>query len=187
MYRLTLLRHAETAWNAEGLLQGDSDQPLSSVGLWQAGRLRDRLAGQEFTAAYASDLARAIATAQTVLERHPAVPLTALPMLREVSFGAAEGLPYEAYQNDEGALLGGLAWRLGGWLAGLDLAASNEHLLVVAHGGPIRVLLCLLLSLPPQRHWSFHLDCAGITVVDCAPGLVTLRLLNDCSHLGHFP
>jgi len=54
---------------------------------------------------------------------------------------------------------------------------------VVAHGGPLRVLLCLLLGLPVERHWSFRLDCAGVSVVDCAPGLVTLRLLNDCCHL----
>ena len=29
----------------------------------------------------------------------------------------------------------------------------------------------LLLDLPPARHWSFHLDCAGISIVDCAPSL----------------
>ncbi len=65
----------------------------------------------------------------------------------------------------------------------MEATEPDGHLLVVSHGGPLRVLLCHLLGLPPARHWSFRLDCATVSVVACAPGLATLMLLNDRCHL----
>ncbi|MGH8707202.1 MAG: histidine phosphatase family protein, partial [Burkholderiales bacterium] len=58
-----MIRHGETAWNAEGRVQGQTDVPLSSVGEAQARAVRDALAGERFIALYASDLARVRQTA----------------------------------------------------------------------------------------------------------------------------
>jgi len=182
MYRLTLVRHAETSWNEQRRLLGATDLPLSSTGNCQAARLRDRLAVERFTAAYASDLLRASATAETILEVHQGVLPVLLPALRELDFGEAEGISGTSYLvADEAA--DRLAEGLSTWLAGLWSRHEGGHVLVVSHGGPLRVMLCVLLDLPPARHWSFHLDCAGISIVDCAPSLATISLLNDCSHL----
>ena len=38
--RLCLVRHGETAWNAEGRVQGQLDIPLSATGLAQAAAVR---------------------------------------------------------------------------------------------------------------------------------------------------
>ena len=61
--RLCVIRHGETAWNAEGRVQGQTDVPLSRVGEAQAAALAAALAGERFAALYASDLARVRQTA----------------------------------------------------------------------------------------------------------------------------
>src|SRR5512139_1804310 len=61
--RLCVIRHGETAWNAEGRVQGQTDVPLSPLGAAQAAALVAALAGERFGALYASDLARVRQTA----------------------------------------------------------------------------------------------------------------------------
>ncbi|GAB4472767.1 MAG: histidine phosphatase family protein [Burkholderiaceae bacterium] len=87
---LLLIRHGETAWNAEHRIQGRLDIPLSATGFWQAGRLAERLAAQRIDAIYASDLARAWLTAEPVAARL-GLELRAEARLRERCFGVFEG------------------------------------------------------------------------------------------------
>lgn len=92
--RLLLIRHGETAWNAVGRVQGQLDVPLSSTGMWQAGRLAQRLAQsrdhEPVHAVVASTLARAWLTARPLAE---ALNLDVQPedRLRERAFGIFEG------------------------------------------------------------------------------------------------
>jgi broad specificity phosphatase PhoE len=62
--RLVLIRHGESAWNAERRLQGQSDAPLSEKGREQGVRLRDVLASLPIDGAVTSDLVRARETAE---------------------------------------------------------------------------------------------------------------------------
>ncbi|SHI45660.1 Histidine phosphatase superfamily (branch 1) [Desulfofundulus thermosubterraneus DSM 16057] len=96
--RIYLVRHGETIWNAELRFQGHSDTALSPRGLEQARALARRLRGENFSAFYASDLQRALNTARILAEPHglPVVPLKAL---REINFGAWEGLTVAEIKN----------------------------------------------------------------------------------------
>jgi probable phosphoglycerate mutase len=87
---LLLIRHGETAWNAESRIQGQLDVPLSNAGIWQAGRLAQRLADQTIDAIFASDLARAWLTAQPLGQSREIDPLPDL-RLRERHFGIFQG------------------------------------------------------------------------------------------------
>jgi len=87
---LLLIRHGETAWNAESRIQGQLDVPLSNAGIWQAGRLAQRLAGERIDAIFASDLARAWLTAQPIGQSRQIDPVPDL-RLRERHFGIFEG------------------------------------------------------------------------------------------------
>jgi probable phosphoglycerate mutase len=94
MTEILLIRHGETAWNAERRLQGHLDIPLNAEGERQAAALGRALAGEPLDAVIASDLQRAFQTAQAV-----AAPRGMTVMvdkgLRERCFGAFEGLLYE--------------------------------------------------------------------------------------------
>lgn len=88
-----MVRHGETAWNAEGRVQGQTDVPLSTVGEAQARAVRAALAGLRFDALYTSDLTRVrqtAAPAAAALGLEPRVDAR----LRERHYGKFETLTY---------------------------------------------------------------------------------------------
>lgn len=78
---LYILRHGETAWNAQGLLQGRFDSPLTEAGLQQAARQHRILAQQDLTGftAISSPQGRAYETAKRAVG----------PLLPEIKTDAA--------------------------------------------------------------------------------------------------
>lgn len=94
MTELLLIRHGETAWNAERRLQGHLDIPLNAEGRRQAAALGQALASEPLDAIISSDLQRALQTAQAVAAPR-GMPVMIDPGLRERCFGAFEGLLYD--------------------------------------------------------------------------------------------
>ena len=94
MTEIFLIRHGETAWNAERRLQGHLDIPLNKEGERQAAALAQALAGETVDMIISSDLSRAASTARAVAEIHD-LPLHTDASLRERCFGAFEGLLYD--------------------------------------------------------------------------------------------
>ena len=94
MTEIFLIRHGETAWNAERRLQGHLDIPLNAEGERQAAALARALAAEEVDMIVSSDLSRAASTARAVAEVH-GLPLQTDASLRERCFGAFEGLLYD--------------------------------------------------------------------------------------------
>ena len=62
--RFIVVRHGETAWNAESRIQGHLDSPLNEEGLAQALLVGERLARERIDALYCSDLGRVRQTIQ---------------------------------------------------------------------------------------------------------------------------
>ena len=91
--RLCLVRHGETAWNAEGRVQGQLDIPLSEVGLAQAAAVAAVLSSESFSAIYSSDLVRVLETARPAAERL-AIEIRRDPRLRERHYGIFQGVTY---------------------------------------------------------------------------------------------
>ena len=89
-----LVRHGETDWNIRKRAQGSTDTPLNEKGRVQADFLGKRLASTPFSAAYGSDLTRAVATASAIL-RGRNITLQQLPALQEKSYGEWEGISNE--------------------------------------------------------------------------------------------
>lgn len=98
MTEIFLIRHGETAWNAERRLQGHLDIPLNEEGVRQAEALAEALAGETVDMIVSSDLSRAASTARAVAERL-GLPLQTDASLRERCFGAFEGLLYEELES----------------------------------------------------------------------------------------
>ena len=94
MTELLLIRHGETDWNAERRLQGFLDIGLNDHGRQQAVALAQALGDEVLDAIIASDLQRALHTAQALaLPRALTVQVDA--SLRERCYGAFEGLLYD--------------------------------------------------------------------------------------------
>ena len=91
---LICVRHGRTAWNADLRFQGQTDVPLDELGRAQARGLAALLRRRRIDRALASDLVRAADTARAILESHPQTPLEFDPELREMAFGAWEGLTW---------------------------------------------------------------------------------------------
>jgi probable phosphoglycerate mutase len=97
--KLCLVRHGETAWNAEGRVQGQLDIPLSETGLSQARAVSTVLGNESFSAIYSSDLVRVQQTAQPTAERLKMNVLLNRE-LRERHYGEFQGVTYmEAKQR----------------------------------------------------------------------------------------
>ncbi|GGM03771.1 histidine phosphatase family protein [Deinococcus aerophilus] len=195
---LTLVRHGATDWNAEGRWQGWTDTPLGTLGQTQARQLARRLAGHRFDAAYASDLSRALRTAEIIL---PSVVVTRDARLRELNFGQYEGATRETIQNDPRYA----AWQMDPWTlpapGGESLLTVADRLqawaeelpggqvVAVSHGAAIRALLCALFGWPatPQPGYvlpfAYRLAHTGLTRLSRREGRWTLHTYNDHAHL----
>jgi 2,3-bisphosphoglycerate-dependent phosphoglycerate mutase len=169
---LLLLRHGETAWNAEHRIQGQLDVPLSPTGMRQAARLAARLADEPISAIYSSDLARAALTAAP-LGAQTGCALRFDERLRERAFGIFEGATLEEIARDhraeferwrareiDWAIPGGesardLLDRVGAALTDIVLAHAGGTVAVVAHGGVLDAAYRRARTLPwdaPREH-----------------------------------
>ncbi len=174
-HRLIFVRHGETAYNADGRLQGQLDVPLNARGREQAraigGTLRRLVGGEidrleEAQAFFASPLERARETMEIAREAMGLAPgrYHIDSVLKELSFGVWEGLTWPEIEVKDAKALrmrredrwgfvpeGGesyamLADRLRPWLDGL-----SEHAFVISHGGVARVLMTLIAGIPPAK------------------------------------
>jgi probable phosphoglycerate mutase len=142
---LWLVRHGETTASSGRTLAGWEDVQLTEHGESEAAALRPLLAGVSFAGVWSSDLSRALATARLAWgEPRPD------PRLREMSFGAFEGvawegldpgwqealLRFEGFEAPGGESFHGLKARVHAFIEALG---AGRHLLFT-HGGVVRLL-----------------------------------------------
>ena len=201
MSRLLLVRHGNTELNSTERYWGNTDVGLSQAGLRQAERLSDRLATERLSAIYASDLSRALVTAETIASRHH-LEVIICPELREINFGELEGLTYNeisrlypeftklwqqrspVLQCPGGESLEEFSKRVSKFLGRLENHVPEGEILIVAHSGSLRSLACHLLGIGAERRWQFRLDLASLSILDTYLEGAILSLFNDVSHLG---
>src|SRR5262249_61972781 len=81
-----LVRHGETEYNAQGMLQGYAPVPLSARGRQQAMLVGQRLRSVRPTAFYSSDIQRAHETA-LIISQHVGLPVQLCAGMREWNIG----------------------------------------------------------------------------------------------------
>ncbi|ADD45105.1 histidine phosphatase family protein [Stackebrandtia nassauensis] len=91
MKRLIVLRHGQTAWNDENRVQGSVDIDLNEAGRAQAGEAAKVLARLTPSVVVASDMRRAVDTAQLVADL-VGLDVRIDKRLRERAYGPWEGL-----------------------------------------------------------------------------------------------
>ncbi|WP_027482437.1 histidine phosphatase family protein [Deinococcus pimensis] len=198
-----VIRHAESEWNAAGRYQGQTDVHLSQTGREQAARLAGRLTGMDFDAVYSSDLARAYDTAQAVsrtLAGSPEVQVDA--GLREIDVGLLAGKVRREIETEfpeyvaslrsdpwyarrpEGESMADLASRAARTFEELRARHAGQRILVVTHGGVVRVAVSLAIGGHEKDVWArLSVANTSITRVALSEGGGTLMCFNDTAHL----
>lgn len=204
MARLILVRHGETEWNKSLRYQGQSDVPLSEYGIEQAARVGECLAGEKIDVIYSSDLSRARVTAEIIASRHGTVEIRQSVLLREIDFGEAEGMVFAeikqrypgiasdfrawatrspAVQVPGGESIAQLAARVARFAEKIKEHQPGETVLVVAHGGSLQVLICMLLGIGLEHWFQVRLSNASVTIMDTSGDGAAFIVLNDVCHL----
>ena len=176
---LYILRHGETAWNAQNRMQGGLNSPLTDVGRGQAARQAEIMGARDLTGfdVWCSPQGRAFETAAIALAR--LVPFVRTDdRLREIGVGDWQGLvrdpswmtqpvedtpdgPIAYYENAPGGEgFAALETRCAGFLASLERPA-----VLVTHGITSRMMRTILLhrsrdtlgDLPGGQGNVFHL------------------------------
>ncbi len=201
MTKVIFIRHGQTEWNVTGRYQGQSDVKLTEEGRKQAEKLADNFPVAKVDAIYASDLCRAMVTAETIAAKF-GLKVQAEPAFRELSFGDWEGLTYqqivdkweEAMANflqhpDILEIPGGESFpavqqRAMKRLNELIEKHDGQTIVVVAHGAVLRTMLTAALHMPLQYLWSIRQFNTAVNIVrydsDANP---TVELLNSTAHL----
>jgi 2,3-bisphosphoglycerate-dependent phosphoglycerate mutase len=94
-----IVRHGETEWNRQKIIQGHLDSPLTKAGLFAAKDLADKLKAIKFAACYSSDLLRAKKTAKIIAKEHQLIVKTT-KALRERKLGRFEGKSIDYLQKE---------------------------------------------------------------------------------------
>jgi len=184
--RITCVRHGRTSWNAQGRWQGHADVGLDEVGLAQTARVAIWLNAQPppIDAVLSSDLLRARQTAGPIAEG-AGLPLRFDPRLREIDMGDWQGMTGPEVEQFDSVRLaavraGGLLLRRPGgeslqdvadrvfalFMALADDPAGGAHLVLVSHGGTIRMLLHALDLLDTSHVRIDNTSCTTFTRAD---------------------
>ncbi len=180
---LHLVRHGETAWNAERRFQ-TPEVPLSELGRSQAAAVSERLVEMLASrtdgelALLSSDYARTMETAGIISDRL-GLRIVREPLLRERNFGVARGRLYAdigeetiaSWRSPRVRIEGGESWadvfvRVDALLSSLRAAPPAGELVLVTHGGTMNVLLQRLAGVEVDAFELAPLEnCALRTVV----------------------
>jgi 2,3-bisphosphoglycerate-dependent phosphoglycerate mutase len=188
---LWLVRHGESTWNIAGLAQGHNDEAeLTERGLRQAADAAAQFGYRPVRAIYASDLRRAQQTAAAFAEVL-GLPVYTDPRLRERSLGVLEGTAHEAIGPSATGLADGLVIdpdvrpaagesvrdlyaRAAAFCDDLVAGLRDGHgplpgatraggdVLVIAHGGTVRVLHAYTRGVPADQMTWRPVDNATI-------------------------
>ncbi|MBA2326771.1 MAG: histidine phosphatase family protein [Actinobacteria bacterium] len=199
---ILLVRHGESAPADPDtpfpLVDGHGDPPLDPVGIEQAERLANRLAGEHVDAIYVTTLCRTVQTAAPLARRLGIDPRVE-PDLREVFLGEWEGglfrvkaaeqdpafvraMEEERWDHIPGAEnQDAFAARVAGAIGRIDAAHPDQRVVAVTHGGVIGQVLAAATR---SRPFAFvGPDNASISHIVVVGDQVALRRYNDTAHL----
>jgi len=201
---LYLIRHGQSAGNAEGRFGGHGPTPLSDLGVKQAERTAKALAKEGINVIYSSDLIRAVQTAEP-LAKLLDVPINTSEAFRERNVGVLQGLTFDEsrqnYPQDYYALINRninhvitdgesyrqLLRRITGELRIILRTHQRERVAIFSHTGAICYLTLFLLGAihrgTKTTPWIITSNC-GINHFEFrGPRNVRVLALNDTRHL----
>ena len=178
---LTLVRHGQTAANAQNLLQGHVNHPLDDVGRAQVSLLSSAVKKiAPVSRVISSPLLRAQQTAQAIakgLSQH--IEVETDPRWIELNYGDFDGQPVssvspeqwatwrtdEHFRPPQGETLAELSVRVHDAIEALLADSVSSHIVVVSHVSPIKAAVAWALGVGVEVSWRTALDRASMTTV----------------------
>jgi len=198
--RILVIRHGETLWNAVGKQQGQSDAPLSELGVAQAHAIAESIAEEGINALYSSDLGRALETARIIAKRLGLNVQTDVG-LRERHLGIMQGLTMKEFQQQypaeyENFSDGDPDWIIPGGesarqrfdravACACELAGGHvgQHVAIVTHVGILESLFRHTVGLGLTARRCFSLYNASINTFSVSDGRWGLERWGGIHHL----
>ena len=148
---LGLLRHGQTDWNINFLLQGVTDIPMNQTGIEQVKLAAQAIRAEDWDVILTSPLSRARQTAEIIASQHGYTEIIEQELLIERSFGEAEGLSHEQWRakySNLDVIPGGesrtqLAERSKLLLETISKELAGKRVLAISHGALIRTLIAI--------------------------------------------
>ena len=202
MTHFLLVRHGQTEWNRIRRIQGQMDSKLDELGWEQARLVGERLASEtDIAAVYASDLSRAMDTAQAIVDHHPNLQIQPDQRVREIGFGPWEGEMWADFEGQEAEQLkqwradvtsvtipgiepiDDFAKRVRAFIDDMVVKHPEEKILVAAHGGSINMFLSVAMEFPLKNCWRMQAGNTSIAELYIFPEGPYLVRINDTHHL----
>lgn len=183
MVTICLLRHGETAYNADGNKYcGRTDVELTEKGRAQANRMKELLKDYQFDAIFSSPLYRARLTAEIASGQPDKVQTD--ERLIEVDFGQWEGKRPEEFQREDpqswdlwlsdpennragktGETATEVVDRLNSFYENLLEKYSGKMVLIVGHNGINRFFMSSKLGIPLKNYRRIVQENSSLTLV----------------------
>lgn len=165
--KIYIMRHGETAWNAQNRILGSTDMPLNEKGRGQAREAADKMKDIRFDVIYTSCLSRSMETGLAVASLQDC-PVIHEPCLNEHDFGEFEGRDRlsEMYQSEKrkcfkkypgGESFLDVAARVYPFIKGIlsDPDMQDKTILITSHGGICRVITSFFRDMENEEFVSF--------------------------------
>ncbi|MCO5237323.1 MAG: histidine phosphatase family protein [Chitinophagaceae bacterium] len=196
MLKVILLRHGETAYNADGNRYcGRTDIGLTEKGVHQAEKVSNALGGYNINAVYSSPLLRACRTAAIASGGSRVITDN---RLIEVDFGLWEGKTKAAFNaenpelwqqwiNDPGRIRAGgtgetgneVVKRVNGFFEEMLGRHRNQTIMVVGHNGINRLYMAFKLGMPLSNYRQIEQENSSVTIFALDDeNVFTLKKLN---------
>jgi broad specificity phosphatase PhoE len=198
---ILLLRHGQSEGNEGGRFGGHGPTPLTALGHTQAAATAKALAREGgLTAIFASDLVRAIETAQPICAAM-GIPLRTTAALRERGVGLFTGLTFAEAEArhpvefaammareptacpPQGETVQACVVRAGKFVDETMAGRAGERVLFVSHAFTINLLLRRLLGVESPVVFFRSDNCGLHRLKRHANGLWNVEALNDRRHL----
>ena len=198
---LLFVRHGETVANVEQRYMGQTDSPLTRVGVAQVEAVAERLSKGHIDAIYCSDLGRTVRSAE-IIATACGLSVVHDSRLRERHAGLLQGKLASVARKEHAhvfaqiermgadyAFPGGgesgvqIEQRISAFLDMTRAKHSGETVVAVTHGGLLYVLLWHILKFPYRAISNLRCDNACISAFSFSGDKWILETWNDTAHL----
>jgi alpha-ribazole phosphatase len=194
--RLYLARHGQVVGFDKLTANGHTDVDITETGIIQMNTLAERLRLVALDAICATGLTRTEKGARIIGQYHN-VPVISKPEMKEIFFGDWEGLLLEeiekAYPGEldkrftdiaryrppgNGENMKDLSERVLVCLKEIISQKNGKNILIVAHGGVNRTILCDALRMNIDNVFNIQQDYGCLNIIDYYPDNAIVRLMN---------